>query len=159
MLVKSTKVITKGCDYGWGMELAPLGRMGKASLGSLKAEELESWKCLGRRAAWVQTLGQARTDVFQEHWHLGPKAGVAHLCFRTFWLPPADLHHIGAGPGDGLWSTQPNAPASGPGGEFTTILSLFTTCQGVLGRHRLFLKTTFYGAVYKAIQPDRIFFL
>lgn len=89
---------------------------------------------------------------------LGPRLGLFISAGGHFWPPPADLHHTGAGPGSGLWSTQPSAPASGPGKEFTTILSLFTTCQGALGRHRLFLKTSFYRAVYKPIQPDRIFF-
>lgn len=158
MLVKSTNGITKGCESNYGTELAPLWRSGKASLGSLKAEEQESWKCPGRRVPWVQRLGHVRTGVFQEYWHLGPEAGVAHLRSRIFWPPPADLHHTGAGPNSGLWSTQPSVPASGPREEFTTILSLFTTCQGALGRHRLFLKTNFYRAVYKAIQSDRIFF-
>lgn len=159
MSVKSIKGIIQGCDSNWGKEPAPLERSEKASLGSLKAEEQKPHKCPGRRAKWVQRRGQAWTGVFQEHWHLGSEAGVAHLCSRTFWPPPADLHHTGAGSGSRPWNTWPSAPTSGAGEEFTTIPSLFTTFQGAFGRHRIFLKTNFYRTMYKAVQLGRIVFL
>lgn len=48
MLSKVTKEIMKGCNNSWEKERAPLGRSGKASLGSLKAEEQEPSECPGR---------------------------------------------------------------------------------------------------------------
>lgn len=80
-----------------------------------------------------------------------------HLCCWGHISPPlADLHHTRAG-----WtldlSTRPNWKPQARE-EFITILNLFTTCQEALGENKLFLITSFYRAVYKAIQLGRTFF-
>lgn len=149
MLVKSAKGIRRGFDRDWGKEPAFLGRTGKACLGGLKAEEQASCQCPARRTERGQSLGPAETGVLREHWHRGLETGVAHLCLKT-------TRRLAR-----LWTLKStaSAPASGPGEESTTTLSLFTTCPGALGRHRLFLKTSCYRAGCKAVQLSGISFL
>ena len=149
MLVKSMKGIIKGCDSDWGMIFREVRKSlsGKSEgwgTGTLQMSRKEAtvraksragvtWCVPGPLAPWAR--GWGGSSLLEDI-----QASSSWLALHQGWLD------------SGLWGTRPSAPASGPGGQFTTILGLFTTCQRALGRHRLFLITSFFRATYNTKQ-------
>lgn len=143
------KGIIKGCDSDWGMIFKEVRKslsrksegwgMGtlqvfrKEATVSAKSRAGVTWCVPGPLTPWA--WGRRGSSLLEDI-----QASSSWLALHQGWLD------------SGLRGTRPRAPASGPGEEFTTILGLFTTCQRTLGRHRLFLITSFFRATYNTKQ-------